>query len=87
MRGEVTTAGEGVREFAVGDHVVSTFLPDWLDGEPHAEGFARTPGTGIDGYACEQVTAPEIWFTRAWRVEPRRGHAGLTGGQGRADGA
>ena len=57
--GEVTAVGEGVREFAVGDDVVSTFFPDWLDGEPQAEGFARTPGDGIDGYAREQVTAPE----------------------------
>lgn len=65
--GEVTAVGEGVREFAVGDHVVSTFFPDWLDGEPQAEGFARTPGDGIDGYAREQVTAPETWFTRAPR--------------------
>jgi len=65
--GEVTAVGEGVREFAVGDHVVSTFFPDWLDGEPQAEGFARTPGDGIDGYAREQVTAPATWFTRAPR--------------------
>ena len=65
--GEVVAVGPGVREFAVGDHVVSTFFPDWIDGEPQAEGFARTPGDGIDGYAREQVTAPETWFTRAPR--------------------
>ncbi len=65
--GEVVAVGPGVREFAVGDNVVSTFFPDWIDGEPQAEGFARTPGDGIDGYAREQVTAPETWFTRAPR--------------------
>src|SRR5690606_22630987 len=54
-------------EFAVGDHVVSTFFPDWLDGQPQAEGFGRTPGDGIDGYAREQVTAPATAFTRAPR--------------------
>ena len=65
--GEVTAVGEGVSEFAVGDRVVSTFFPDWLDGEPMAEGFGRVPGDGIDGYAREQVTAPATGFTRAPR--------------------
>jgi len=65
--GEVIALGEGVSEFAVGDHVVSTFFPDWLDGQPQAEGFGRTPGDGIDGYAREQVTAPATAFTRAPR--------------------
>lgn len=65
--GEVTAVGEGVDEFAVGDHVVSTFFPDWLDGEPQAEGFGRVPGDGIDGYAREQATAPATSFTRAPR--------------------
>jgi len=63
--GEVIAVGEGVDEFAVGDHVVSTFFPDWIDGEPRAEGFSRTPGDGIDGYAREQVTMPATAFTRA----------------------
>lgn len=65
--GEVIALGEGVSEFAVGDHVVSTFFPDWLDGEPQAEGFGRVPGDGIDGYARQQVTAPATAFTRAPR--------------------
>src|SRR5690606_28141576 len=30
--GEVIAVGEGVSGFSVGDHVVSTFFPDWLDG-------------------------------------------------------
>lgn len=65
--GEVIALGEGVSEFAVGDHAVSTFFPDWLDGEPQAEGFGRVPGDGIDGYAREQVTAPATAFTLAPR--------------------
>lgn len=65
--GEVTAVGEGVSEFAVGDHVVSTFFPDWVDGESQAEGFSRVPGDGIDGYAREQVTAPATAFTSAPR--------------------
>jgi NADPH:quinone reductase-like Zn-dependent oxidoreductase len=65
--GEVTAVGEGVRDFAVGDLAVSTFFPDWLDGEPMEGGFNRVPGDGIDGYACEMVTAPATWFTHAPR--------------------
>lgn len=63
--GEVTAVGEGVSEFAVGDAVVSTFFPDWLDGGPPRSAFTRVPGDGIDGYARETVTAPTTWFTRA----------------------
>jgi NADPH:quinone reductase-like Zn-dependent oxidoreductase len=63
--GQVTAVGEGVSEFAVGDHVVSTFFPDWIDGAPPATAFTRVPGDGIDGYAREAITAPTHWFTRA----------------------
>ncbi|MCF6752766.1 MULTISPECIES: NAD(P)-dependent alcohol dehydrogenase [Pseudomonas] len=63
--GEVIAVGAGVSEFAVGDQVVSTFFPDWLDGEPLVEGFATVPGDGIDGYARETVTARATSFTRA----------------------
>lgn len=63
--GVVTAVGDGVSEFAVGDHVVSTFFPDWLDGGPPAGAFTRVPGDGIDGYARERITAPTHWFTRA----------------------
>lgn len=63
--GEVIAIGEGVTEYAVGDLVVSTFFPEWLDGEPPATAFTRVPGDGINGYACEQITAPTTWFTRA----------------------
>lgn len=63
--GEVIAVGAGVSEFAVGDSVVSTFFPDWLDGEPLVEGFVTVPGDGIDGYAREVVTARATSFTRA----------------------
>lgn len=68
--GEVVATGEGVDEFAVGDHVVSTFFPTWLSGTPQVEGFATVPGDGVDGYAREMVTAPARAFTLApegWR--------------------
>nr|WP_205690127.1 NAD(P)-dependent alcohol dehydrogenase [Caulobacter sp. SLTY] len=63
--GEVLAVGEGVTEFKVGDLVVSTFFPDWIDGEPNDRGFTRVPGDGIDGYAVEMVTQPATDFTRA----------------------
>lgn len=62
--GEVVAVGEGVSEFAQGDHVVSTFFPDWLDGDATVPGFGRVPGDGIDGYAREFVTMPATAFTR-----------------------
>lgn len=63
--GEVTAVGPGVTEFAVGDRVVSTFFPTWLDGLPDVVGFATVPGDGVDGYAREAVTRPATAFTRA----------------------
>jgi NADPH:quinone reductase-like Zn-dependent oxidoreductase len=63
--GIIENIGEGVSEFAVGDHVVSCFFPEWENGEPVSSGFARTPGDGLDGYAREWVVRPANWFTRA----------------------
>ena len=63
--GVVTAVGDGVAEFAVGDHVVSTFFPTWLAGEPLVEGFATTPGDGVDGYARGAVTTSSNAFTLA----------------------
>jgi len=54
-----------VTEFAIGDHVVSTFFPTWLSGEPTVNGFATTPGDGVDGYARELVTTTVNAFTLA----------------------
>jgi NADPH:quinone reductase-like Zn-dependent oxidoreductase len=63
--GDVLAVGEGVTEFKVGDPVVSTFFPEWLDGEPLDQGFNRVPGDGIDGYACERVVRAATAFTHA----------------------
>lgn len=63
--GVVTAVGSGVTAFSVGDHVVSTFFPTWLAGAPLVEGFATTPGDGVDGYAREIVTASVNAFTLA----------------------
>lgn len=62
--GVVTAVGAQVREFAVGDRVVSTFFPDWLGGEATPEWLRAVPGDRTDGYAREAVTAPATSFTK-----------------------
>lgn len=63
--GVVEAVGAGVAEFTPGDHVVSTFFPEWLDGPPLIGSFARTPGDGIDGFATEYAVRLATAFTRA----------------------
>jgi NADPH:quinone reductase-like Zn-dependent oxidoreductase len=63
--GVVAAVGAGVSEFAVGDHVVSTFFPRWTGGEPTLESLSEVPGDRGDGYAREEVTASATAFTRA----------------------
>ncbi|SHJ29032.1 NADPH:quinone reductase [Roseomonas rosea] len=65
--GVVEAVGEGVTEFAPGDHVVSCFFPDWQAGPPTVADFSRTPGDGIDGFAREHAILPATAFTRAPR--------------------
>lgn len=67
--GVVEAVGEGVTEFAVGDRVISTFFPRWIDGETsdRIAAFSEVPGDGIDGYAREVVVRPATAFTRAPR--------------------
>lgn len=70
--GVVEAVGEGVTEFRKGDSVVSCFFPQWRDGLPFnaVTNFARTPGDGVDGFACEHVVRPAAAFThapRGWR--------------------
>lgn len=63
--GVVEAVGEGVSEFAPGDHVVSCFFPYWQDGVPPHGDFSHVPGDGIDGFAREAITCPATWFTRS----------------------
>ncbi len=63
--GVVEAVGSGVTEFAAGDHVVSTFFPTWLNGDPPLADFSTTPGDGVDGYAREVVVMPWTAFTHA----------------------
>lgn len=65
--GVVEAVGEGVTEYQVGDAVVSTFFPHWLDGSPTGPvgNFAGTPGDGVDGYATEYAVRAATDFTLA----------------------
>jgi NADPH:quinone reductase-like Zn-dependent oxidoreductase len=65
--GVVEAVGTAVTDFAVGDNVVSTFFPTWLDGGPVNGNFSTVPGDGVDGYAREYVVAEATAFTRAPR--------------------
>jgi len=53
--GEVLAVGSGVRGFAPGDRVITTFFQRWIDGDLNAEGKASALGGAIDGVLAEQV--------------------------------
>ena len=53
--GEVVAVGEGVGTFKKGDHVLSTFFPNWISGGPTRERLMGVPGDGADGFAAEYV--------------------------------
>lgn len=61
--GVVEAIGEGVTGYNVGDKVVSTFFPQWLNGEAETGDFSTTPGDGVDGFACEYVVRDANAFT------------------------
>jgi NADPH:quinone reductase-like Zn-dependent oxidoreductase len=63
--GVVTSVGEGVTEFAMGDHVVSCFFPHWQSGRAVPTTFQTVPGDGVDGFARELINLPTEAFTLA----------------------
>lgn len=68
LAGRVAALGPSTRRFAVGDPVVSTFAPDWIDGA--RPGNARTPayrtlGGFYPGVLAEYVALPEGWLVSA----------------------
>ncbi len=62
--GVVTAVGEGVSEFAVGDNVVSTFFPNWPNGDADLSNMGHVPGDSADGFARQIVTMPTAAFTQ-----------------------
>lgn len=65
--GIVEAVGDDVSEFNIGDRVVSTFFPQWKNGNvpESASHFAHVPGDGTDGFACEVVVRTVNAFTHA----------------------
>jgi NADPH:quinone reductase-like Zn-dependent oxidoreductase len=61
--GEVSAVGEGVEDVRVGDRVMSTFFPKWLDGEATRVAKLGIPGDHVDGFAADEVTSDAAAFT------------------------
>lgn len=65
LAGTIIALDDGVSRFRVGDAVISTFFPDWIDGAP--TGDARSPGGnalggGHPGVLAEYTAVPVSWF-------------------------
>jgi NADPH:quinone reductase-like Zn-dependent oxidoreductase len=65
--GVVVAVGDGVRGHNVGDHVVSTFFPEWEGGEATRAKISAIPGDRTDGYAREFCIVPAHHFLKAPR--------------------
>jgi NADPH:quinone reductase-like Zn-dependent oxidoreductase len=63
--GEVIEVGADVKDFEIGDNVVSVFYPFWLGGEMTSSTNRRVPGEHFDGYARELACVPANAFTKA----------------------
>lgn len=68
LAGVVVALGTGATRFCAGDRVISTFMPDWIDGL--RPGDARTPayrtlGGHYSGVLAEYVVMPEAWLVAA----------------------
>lgn len=56
--GEVIAIGREVNTLRVGDRVVASFFPHWIDGHPSAAKFRGPLGADEDGMLAEEVTLP-----------------------------
>lgn len=57
--GEVIEVGAGVTRAAVGDRVIPTFFPQWLEGDPVGDALDASLGGTVDGVLGGQVVAHE----------------------------
>jgi NADPH:quinone reductase-like Zn-dependent oxidoreductase len=65
LSGQIVGLGEDAGRFALGERVISTFTPEWIDGA--RPGTARTPayrtlGGFLPGVLPEYVALPEQWL-------------------------
>ncbi|MBK5528921.1 NAD(P)-dependent alcohol dehydrogenase [Pseudomonas sp. TH08] len=65
MAGTVVAVGEGVTRFAVGERVISTYITNWIDGNPKTWAEMPTQGGPIPGMLAEYVVTPAEWCVRA----------------------
>ena len=61
--GEVVEIGEGVKNWQVGDKVMSACFPNWIDGPPRYE-LLSFIGDNLDGYATEYIAIQETAVTK-----------------------
>lgn len=65
MAGTVVAVGEGVTRFAVGERVISTYITNWIDGNPKTWAEMPTQGGPIPGMLAQYVATPAQWCVRA----------------------
>jgi NADPH:quinone reductase-like Zn-dependent oxidoreductase len=65
MAGIVVAVGEGVTRFAVGERVLSTYITNWIDGNPKTWAEMPTQGGPIQGMLAQYVVTPAEWCVRA----------------------
>jgi NADPH:quinone reductase-like Zn-dependent oxidoreductase len=66
--GIVVAAGEAVTRFKLGDRVISTFIPGWIEGSGFGtarEPNYRTLGGAIQGVLSEYVVLDQDWVVKA----------------------
>ncbi|MEL6660863.1 MAG: NAD(P)-dependent alcohol dehydrogenase [Bacteroidota bacterium] len=62
--GEIVALGEGVDSWQVGDHVMSLFFPNWLDGQATAGKTKAISGETVNGFLTEYDVASAASLTR-----------------------
>ena len=65
MAGRVVAVGEGVTRFVPGDRVISTYITNWIDGEPLSWANSPTQGGPIPGMLAQYVATPADWCVMA----------------------
>ncbi|PTT31769.1 NAD(P)-dependent alcohol dehydrogenase [Pseudomonas sp. HMWF021] len=65
MAGTVVAVGEGASRFQVGDKVISTYITNWIDGNPKTWAEMPTQGGPIPGMLAQYVATPADWCVRA----------------------
>ena len=63
--GDVVDVGPEVTRFKPGDHVMSHYVPKWIDGDGRSEGDYRTLGGPLPGVLAEYVVLHEQAAVRA----------------------